>query len=53
MLILAPCLDSQGCDAWFDKFGYDGYAGCEYNARSTTIEALDWAARYRIRSEPA
>ena len=33
--------------AEFDRLGYDGYIGCEYNPRAGTVEGLDWHQRYR------
>lgn len=29
-----------------DKMGYDGWIGCEYKPRTTTVEGLQWAAPY-------
>ncbi len=31
----------------FDRLGYDGYVGCEYNPRAGTVEGLGWFRRYR------
>lgn len=31
-----------------DSLGYDGYVGCEYRPRTTTLEGLGWARRYGI-----
>lgn len=31
-----------------DRLGYDGYVGCEYNARHATLEGLGWAAGFGI-----
>ena len=33
--------------AEFDRLGYDGYIGCEYNPRAGTVEGLDWFQPYR------
>jgi len=27
---------------WLDRLGYDGYIGCEYKPRTTTLEGLTW-----------
>ncbi|MGN6086552.1 hydroxypyruvate isomerase [Trinickia sp.] len=27
---------------WLDRIGYDGYIGCEYKPRTTTLEGLSW-----------
>jgi hydroxypyruvate isomerase len=32
--------------AEFDRFGYDGYIGCEYNPRAGTVEGLKWHHPY-------
>lgn len=29
-----------------DSLGYEGWIGCEYRPRKTTLNGLDWAARY-------
>ncbi|MBD1566177.1 hydroxypyruvate isomerase family protein [Vibrio sp. SA48] len=29
-----------------DKVGYDGWIGCEYNPRGSTLEGLDWFTKY-------
>ena len=31
----------------FDRLGYDGYIGCEYNPRAGTLEGLAWFKPYR------
>ncbi len=31
----------------FDRLGYDGYIGCEYNPRARTVEGLKWFQSYR------
>jgi hydroxypyruvate isomerase len=31
-----------------DGLGYDGWIGCEYRPRATTVEGLGWARRYGI-----
>jgi 2-dehydrotetronate isomerase len=31
----------------FDRLGYDGYIGCEYNPRGGTVEGLKWFQPYR------
>lgn len=31
----------------FDRLGYDGYIGCEYNPRTGTVEGLKWYQPYR------
>jgi len=31
----------------FDRLGYDGYVGCEYNPRAGTVEGLKWFEPYR------
>ena len=31
----------------FDRLGYDGYIGCEYNPRAGTVEGLKWFQSYR------
>ena len=33
--------------AQFDRLGYDGYIGCEYNPRAGTLEGLAWFKPYR------
>jgi 2-dehydrotetronate isomerase len=33
--------------AEFDRLGYDGYIGCEYNPRAGTVEGLRWFQPYR------
>ncbi len=33
--------------AEFDRLGYDGYIGCEYNPRAGTVEGLKWFEPYR------
>ena len=33
--------------AEFDRLGYDGTIGCEYNPRAGTVEGLDWYQRWR------
>jgi hydroxypyruvate isomerase len=33
--------------AEFDRLGYDGYIGCEYNPRAGTLEGLAWHKPYR------
>ena len=33
--------------AEFDRLGYDGYIGCEYNPRAGTVEGLGWFQPYR------
>ncbi len=33
--------------AEFDRLGYDGYVGCEYNPRAGTVEGLKWFQPYR------
>ena len=33
--------------AEFDRLGYDGYIGCEYNPRAGTVEGLKWFQSYR------
>jgi hydroxypyruvate isomerase len=33
--------------AEFDRLGYDGYIGCEYNPRGRTAEGLGWFKPYR------
>jgi 2-dehydrotetronate isomerase len=33
--------------AEFDRLGYDGYIGCEYNPRAGTVEGLKWFQPYR------
>ena len=33
--------------AEFDRLGYDGYVGCEYNPRAGTAEGLGWFQPYR------
>ena len=33
--------------AEFDRLGYDGYIGCEYNPRAGTVEGLKWYQPYR------
>jgi hydroxypyruvate isomerase len=33
--------------AEFDRLGYDGYVGCEYNPRAGTAEGLGWLQPYR------
>ena len=33
--------------AEFDRLGYDGFVGCEYNPRGATNEGLDWFKPYR------
>ena len=30
-----------------DRLGYDGFVGCEYRPRGTTVDGLGWFARYR------
>ena len=30
-----------------DRLGYDGFVGCEYRPRTTTLEGLGWFAPYR------
>ena len=34
-----------------DDMGYSGWVGCEYRARTTTIEGLSWAAPWGISSK--
>ena len=36
-----------------DDMGYSGWVGCEYHARTTTIEGLSWAAPWGIGSKPS
>ena len=36
-----------------DDMGYSGWVGCEYRARTTTIEGLSWAAPWGIGSKPS
>jgi hydroxypyruvate isomerase len=36
-----------------NRIGYDGYVGCEYNARNTTLAGLGWAARFGIDANAA
>jgi len=31
-----------------DALGYDGWIGCEYRPRTTTVTGLDWAAPYLV-----
>ncbi len=31
----------------FDKTGYSGYIGCEYNPKAGTVEGLTWYERYK------
>ena len=31
-----------------DRLGYDGWIGCEYRPKTTTLEGLGWAAPYGI-----
>ncbi len=31
-----------------DELGYEGWVGCEYRPRKTTLEGLGWAAKYGI-----
>jgi len=31
----------------FDRLGYGGYIGCEYNPRAGTVEGLNWFQSYR------
>jgi hydroxypyruvate isomerase len=31
----------------FDRLGYDGFIGCEYNPRAGTREGLGWFKPYR------
>jgi hydroxypyruvate isomerase len=33
--------------AEFDRLGYDGFIGCEYNPRAGTVEGLKWFQPYR------
>jgi 2-dehydrotetronate isomerase len=33
--------------AEFDRLGYDGYIGCEYNPRAGTVDGLKWFQSYR------
>ncbi len=33
--------------AEFDRLGYDGFIGCEYNPRGKTLEGLAWFKPYR------
>lgn len=33
-----------------DQLGFDGWIGCEYRPAGNTIEGLDWAKRYGIKS---
>jgi hydroxypyruvate isomerase len=33
--------------AEFDRLGYDGFVGCEYNPRAATLEGLGWFKPYR------
>jgi 2-dehydrotetronate isomerase len=33
--------------AEFERVGYDGYIGCEYNPRAGTVEGLKWYQPYR------
>ena len=35
-----------------DRLGYDGWIGCEYRPRTTTLEGLDWATPYGIGACP-
>ena len=32
---------------WLDKIGYDGWVGCEYRPRATTVEGLGWMRALR------
>ena len=34
-----------------DDMGYSGWVGCEYRARTTTIEGLTWASPWGIGSK--
>ena len=38
---------TPGMFAEFDRLGYDGYIGCEYNPRAGTVEGLKWFQPYR------
>ena len=49
---LAPRARRRGAElpflfAEFDRLGYDGYVGCEYNPRAGTVEGLGWHRPYR------
>ena len=35
-----------------DRLGYDGWVGCEYRPKTTTLEGLHWAAPYGIGACP-
>ena len=35
-----------------DRLGYDGWIGCEYRPKTTTLEGLHWAAPYGIGACP-
>ena len=32
-----------------DRLGYDGFVGCEYRPRATTLEGLGWFAPYAVK----
>ena len=36
--------------ARLDELGYDGWVGCEYRPRATTLAGLDWARPYGIQA---
>ena len=38
---------SPSCSREFDRLGYDGAIGCEYNPRAGTLEGLAWFKPYR------
>jgi hydroxypyruvate isomerase len=33
---------------YLDELGYAGWLGCEYTAKTNTIEGLGWAGRYNL-----
>lgn len=37
----------------FDRVGFDGYLGCEYNPRGVTEDGLDWAKPYLKQKDAA
>ena len=41
---------TTSCSAVLDELGYDGWIGCEYKPRTTTLEGLGWLARAAMRA---
>ena len=38
---------------FLDRIGYDGWIGCEYKPRTTTVEGMGWYAPYRAKATAA